>query len=248
VTEVILDARVDPVDIWSFGVMHDSRFLRLDEVTLEGTDAKDLVRYGYIVLDRRSVEECVDFPGCSVTRKDAGFICAVAVELLARAAVPPHGGSLCRAVYTVMADPGVEGTRIQITDRLRKVNSPPMVISLVVDGNSQSPQWVADGWIRRGLGGPTFHRGDVNSDGAGSLADAIELLEYLFRQGPSLRCLESADVDDSGSVNVSDGIHLLQWLFLGGSPPAPPGPPPGPCGEDPADSPSNLGCQERSGC
>jgi len=67
-----------------------------------------------------------------------------------------------------------------------------------------------------------FRRGDVDDDGSAGLSDAITLLDYLFRAGPSPACLDAADVDDSGRLDLSDAIALLRWLFVGDAPPPPP--------------------------
>ncbi len=68
-----------------------------------------------------------------------------------------------------------------------------------------------------------FIRGDVDGDGVFSIADAINILLYLFVTGPeTLDCLDAADVDDNGAVNIGDAIGLLNFLFGNGLPPAPP--------------------------
>jgi hypothetical protein len=73
---------------------------------------------------------------------------------------------------------------------------------------------------------PRFARGDVDSNGAINVTDAIRILSFLFTGGNEPECLEAADVDDQGGTrpNITDAIALLNWLFLGGRPPAPPVP------------------------
>ena len=69
---------------------------------------------------------------------------------------------------------------------------------------------------------PVFRRGDVNQDELANLSDAIGILNYLFLEGDTPGCLNTADVDDSGQVDITDGVYLLNYLFIGGAPPAEP--------------------------
>lgn len=70
-----------------------------------------------------------------------------------------------------------------------------------------------------------FLRGDVNSDQAVDLGDAIFTLNFLFVSGsPNPVCMDAADINDDGSVNIADAISLLGFLFQNGAPPAAPYP------------------------
>ena len=76
-----------------------------------------------------------------------------------------------------------------------------------------------------------FERGDVDADGANTLADAITLLAYLFTPGAATpTCLDAADVNDDDSHDLIDPVVLLAYLFTQGAPPAEPF---GSCGADP---------------
>jgi hypothetical protein len=88
-----------------------------------------------------------------------------------------------------------------------------------------------------------FLRGDADADGALGLADAVALLERLFRGGPAPSCEKAADANDDGGVDMADPVSLLEHLFRGG--PAPP-PPHGGCGLDP--SADSLGCEAQLPC
>ena len=82
-----------------------------------------------------------------------------------------------------------------------------------------------------------FRRGDSDSDGETTLADAIVTLSFLFNAGTTPSCLDAADSDDSGFLDISDSVIVLLWLFSGGAVPADPGPlqcGPDPVQEDPA--------------
>ena len=88
--------------------------------------------------------------------------------------------------------------------------------------------------------GARFRRGDADGDGTVVLTDAVLILNWLFRGGPSPSCDDAADADDSGAANLTDPIVLLRWLFQGGNPPPAPGP--ASCGADP--TPDSLArCQ-----
>ncbi len=79
--------------------------------------------------------------------------------------------------------------------------------------------------------GPHLKRGDVNTDRAVNIADAIALLGHLFASKPAPTCRDAADANDDGQLNIADAITILGHLF-GGK-----GPLPAPfdaCGEDPS--------------
>ncbi|MBI4584818.1 MAG: lamin tail domain-containing protein [Planctomycetes bacterium] len=75
-----------------------------------------------------------------------------------------------------------------------------------------------------------FRRGDADGSGRLNIADAILMLNVLFRGKGPLSCPDAADADDSGWIALDDALHALRYLFLGGPPPPPPFPG---CGTDP---------------
>ena len=77
-----------------------------------------------------------------------------------------------------------------------------------------------------------FVRGDCNPDGSFNIADAINLLNFLFPSGaaPTLDCQDACDCNDDGALNLADAICLLSGLF--GSPAIPPVAPHPNCGAD----------------
>ncbi|MEM7165036.1 MAG: dockerin type I repeat-containing protein [Planctomycetota bacterium] len=90
------------------------------------------------------------------------------------------------------------------------------------------------------FGQPDFIRGDCNNDGSNNIADAVNLLSFLFPMGPppTLPCEDACDGNDDGSLNIADAVAILNSLF--GTPATPlPAPYPG-CGQDLA--PDSLVC------
>lgn len=67
---------------------------------------------------------------------------------------------------------------------------------------------------------PRFLRGDCNGDGdvAGSVSDAVYLLQYNFLGGAEPPCLAACDANGDGLVagQVSDAVFLLNFNFMGG--------------------------------
>ena len=92
--------------------------------------------------------------------------------------------------------------------------------------------------VRLTVIGSTFRRGDRNGDGRFDIADAIGILDTLFRLGGPSPCEDAADVNDDGTLDISDAVFLLSHQFLGGPPPPSPFPE---CGEDLTDD--RLTCE-----
>jgi hypothetical protein len=85
--------------------------------------------------------------------------------------------------------------------------------------------------------GPTFVRGDGNSDGSINLTDGVIPLLYLFSGGDAPACIDAADTNDTGAIEITDAIIIFSWLFSGGDAPVSPSPSgagyvAGDCGED----------------
>ncbi len=88
-----------------------------------------------------------------------------------------------------------------------------------------------------------FRRGDLDADGNAALADAVAILNYLFRAGSAPRCQKAADANDDGRLNVTDAISVLLHSFAGaGALPAPFVT----CGTDP--TPDDLECTTSEAC
>ncbi len=64
-------------------------------------------------------------------------------------------------------------------------------------------------------------RGDANSDGSINIADAVYLINYIFKAGPAPESIYQGDADGSGSINISDAVYLVNYIFKSGPPPPP---------------------------
>ncbi len=99
------------------------------------------------------------------------------------------------------------------------------------------------GTLGAGPTGPTFDRGDCNSDGSFDISDGIAALTALFGSGLVV-CADACDANDDGMFDISDPVYVLSTLFVPGSPL--PLPPHGSCGTDP--SADSLDCGSFSPC
>jgi len=92
-----------------------------------------------------------------------------------------------------------------------------------------------------------FIRGDANDDGKTDIADAVHIVNELFRGGPAATCQDANDANDDGQADLSDASFIVSFRFLGGS--APPNAYPD-CGLDSeGDTPEDgLGCDSHSSC
>lgn len=92
---------------------------------------------------------------------------------------------------------------------------------------------------------PVFIRGDVNTDGAINLADAIALLSWLYKGENFVTpgCQDACDANDDGKLDIGDAIFVLNNIFNEGDDfPAPHTT----CGRDPTGD--NLDCARSPFC
>ena len=64
-----------------------------------------------------------------------------------------------------------------------------------------------------------YECGDANGDEAVNLADAVYLINYVFKGGPAPDPLCVGDANGDDAVNLADAVHLINYVFKGG--PAP---------------------------
>jgi len=64
-----------------------------------------------------------------------------------------------------------------------------------------------------------YKPGDANADKEVTIADAVYLVNYLFKSGPAPNPLEAGDANCNQEVSISDVVYLINYLFRGG--PAP---------------------------
>ncbi len=74
-------------------------------------------------------------------------------------------------------------------------------------------------WFGVGRTAPEFMHGDANGDQFIDLADAVYLLNYLFKGDNPPVPLEAGDANCDGIVELADVIYLLNYLYKGGDPP-----------------------------
>jgi hypothetical protein len=66
---------------------------------------------------------------------------------------------------------------------------------------------------------PAYICGDANGDGQANVADAVFLINYVFKSGPAPSPMESGDANCDGAVNVGDAVYEINYIFKGGPDP-----------------------------
>ncbi len=62
--------------------------------------------------------------------------------------------------------------------------------------------------------------GDVNGSGDVNVADAVYLINFVFKSGPAPDPMQAADANNDTQVNIADAVFLINFIFNGGAPPA----------------------------
>jgi len=69
------------------------------------------------------------------------------------------------------------------------------------------------------ISGTPFIHGDANGDGLIELGDVVNLITYLYKNGPAPNPLEAGDANCDGVTELGDVVYLITYLYKGGPPP-----------------------------
>lgn len=61
-----------------------------------------------------------------------------------------------------------------------------------------------------------FVCGDANGDESVNIADAVFIVNYIFKGGVAPDPVESGDVNDDEAQNIGDAVYLIAYIFSGG--------------------------------
>jgi len=105
----------------------------------------------------------------------------------------------------------------------RKLTLPPdsaLLESFIIFGVDTTQHLMNASWWKPMLSFSGFYRGDVNQDGLLDVADAVYMINYLYKSGPApLPFADQGDVNHDKIMDVSDIVFLLNYLYKSG--PAP---------------------------
>ena len=66
-----------------------------------------------------------------------------------------------------------------------------------------------------------YRCGDANGDKMVNVADAVFVINYVFKGGAAPVPKDAADANHDNLVNVADAVYLINYVFRGGPPPVP---------------------------
>ena len=230
---------------WSLGVTHDGTALDLVNLTVAPGPAFEAYVGGFSALGSENIRKCPDAnPRCNpVSEPAVGYFQAVILHLKKAVTLEVDKRHMfSTATYSLKKDVGATGTLLQLVSTIGITRSPPTEISFSVGGSSKRPVRLIDGWIRReDVVSRSFLRGNANGDIRVNIADAIWIVEELFRSGPKTTCQDAADANNDTWIDLVDASYLIRHQFVGGPSPPPPFPS---CGLDPEGDEDGLGCAE----
>ncbi len=61
--------------------------------------------------------------------------------------------------------------------------------------------------------------GDANGDSGTNVADAVFMINFIFKNGPEPGPICSMDANGDSSSNVGDAVYMINYVFNGGPPP-----------------------------
>jgi hypothetical protein len=93
------------------------------------------------------------------------------------------------------------------------------VDSVVILWPSGMVQYLTDVNVNQVLTFTDYLCGDANGDRQANVADAVFLVNYIFKGGPPPEVLDAGDANCEGEVNVGDVVYLISFVFKGGPEP-----------------------------
>ena len=97
--------------------------------------------------------------------------------------------------------------------------------TIALDGyDTTYPKFTGDGFdytpeVINGIVTISYLCGDANGDGGVNVADAVFIINYVFKGGAAPQPVEAGDANYDGQTNVADAVYLINYVFKGGSAP-----------------------------
>ncbi len=231
---IVLDFNADgkaegqEVQGWSYGVcIKDPGKLEIVDATVDGTMTAT-VKDG----DPADFDTVTVYPGQGVTH-------GVVIDFKAKVTLPAQNDWTDLAVtWKILMDQ--EGDTVCVAPCDQALGEPPVANVMVIGGASipasvfegcdpldpetgcQDPEACNKPGIFAFVPPPPgnyFIPGSANGDGRLDLADAVYILNALFRGGPDFPCQKAADANNDCVVDGSDAVYIVYYLFLDGPEP-----------------------------
>ena len=225
---------------WSLSVITGDCYSLLD-ATISQTDAEANFSGGF------KKTEVVD---PSKNAGQHGVVSAVVLSFTESRNLPEVGDSLILRILGTLDASSIAAGGDSTSPCLVRLTAPseaglrgsgqPVKTAVTVQGQTRSP----------GVGGGSsitifgedqgrFIRGNANDDTKNDIADAIWIVNELFRGGPQALCRDAADANNDGAIDLSDALFIIGYQFQGQAPPSAPFPD---CGTDPEGAADGLSC------
>jgi hypothetical protein len=227
----------DGVQGWSFGVELGGD-ADLVAVTTAGT-AADKVENGGLFSGGFNKTQIID-PAKQATPGTRGGVSGVVLSLTEGTVLPfVSTESVLMFGLAAKAPQGEEPQRATLAFKNGLIGAgQPVTNVITVGGDSElacnfGTASVAIDFVKSlGPVERPFIRGNANDDTKVDIADAIWIINQLFRGGAARPCQDAADVNDDGVIDASDAVSLIDYLFKGQAAPSAPSPA---CGTDPTE-------------
>jgi len=221
----------DGVQGWSFSFGVDGA-ITLTSATTNGTSVDRLFSGGFKKTE------------LTAGAGNEGAVSAVVLSFTEPIVLPPTGTESV-VEFTVggefPAEGGVNAGNVSFTSG-RKGSGQPVTNALTVGGATVNACNFETASVRVQLVPVTdrvFIRGNANNDSKVNIADAIWVINELFKAGPATVCRDAADVNNDAMIDLADATYLITHQFAGGT--APPAPYPD-CGPDPEGDDDGVLC------
>lgn len=177
-----------------------------------------------------SASDTLNIPGgtpATVTLYLGDFMPSKTATDVDLATIRVNGGVIPSTTAVIPSHPPFVGEVVEVTVPLTDFTAPygvlvdttDQIYAVYFNFTGESNVNFLDGQIT--IIGYSFLRGDVNGDNLCNVADAVYMINHIFKGGPAPEPLAAGDPNCDARVNVGDAVHLINYVFKSGPPPGP---------------------------
>lgn len=177
-------------------------------------------QYVTLIPGARLTPDCFDLTGFSVTEQNVDESGRDTILCFGVSFVQTMPSGPLEHMYSYHVE-GITGTEEAKTLCVDSAFVPPSYPFVFVDASGFYIDPVTL-WPNGGRCWPvkTLHAGDASGDNSLNVADAVYLIQYIFKGGPPPPNHIEGDVNGDCSINISDAVYLINYIFKDGDPPS----------------------------